>query len=333
MVHLLKWYELAQRVLDGYACTRSDAQEMLSVADDETLDLVCGAYQLRKHYYGTAMKLNLIINAKSGRCAENCAYCSQSIYAETSVDAYPLVSEDVIVQGARQAYENQIGTYCIVMSGRKAAPREVRAVCSAVKKIKKEMPIKICACLGLINEEQAKALKAAGVDRFNHNLNTSVSHYDEIATTHHYQDRVDTIEAVKRAKISPCSGVICGMGETNEDIIDMAFALKELDADSIPINFLNPIPGTKLENMHELNPNRCLKILALFRYINPEKEIRIAGGREVNLRSLQNLGLYIANSIFIGDYLTTKGQNTSEDYQMIKDLGFEIETKAVETKI
>ncbi|WP_028984170.1 biotin synthase BioB [Sporolactobacillus terrae] len=329
----MKWYHLAQRVIGGYACTRSEAQEMLRVADDETLDLVYGAYQLRRHYYGTAMKLNLIINAKSGRCAENCAYCSQSIYAETSIDAYPLVSEDVIVQGARQAYENQIGTYCIVMSGRKASPREVRTVCSAVKKIKKEMPIKICACLGLINGEQAKALKAAGVDRFNHNLNTNASHYDQIATTHHYQDRVATIKAVKNAKISPCSGVICGMGETDADIIDMAYALKELDADSIPINFLNPIPGTKLENMDELNPNRCLKILAVFRFINPTKEIRIAGGREVNLRSSQNLGLYIANSIFIGDYLTTKGQDTTKDYQMIEDLGFSIGTKAVETKI
>ncbi|MCO7127414.1 biotin synthase BioB [Sporolactobacillus shoreicorticis] len=330
----MKWYDLAQNIIAGDSCTVEDARQILSVPDDETIDLVCGAYQLRKQYFGTSMKLNLIINAKSGRCAEDCGYCSQSIYADTSIEEYPLVHEEIIVNGAKQAYENQISTYCIVMSGRRAAPREIRAVCSAVEKIKETMPtMKICACLGLINEEQAKALKNAGVDRFNHNLNTSAAHYDQIATTHRYQDRVGTIEAVKKANISPCSGVICGMGETDHDIIDMAFALKELDADSIPVNFLNPIPGTKLENRHELTPNRCLKILALFRFINPTKEIRIAGGREVNLRSSQNLGLYIANLIFIGDYLTTEGQNKSEDYQMIADLGFEIEAKTVETKI
>lgn len=324
----MKWYDLAGRVIDGYDCTVRDARDILATPDAATLELVCGAYRLRKHYYGNAVKLNLIINAKSGRCPENCAYCSQSIYAETSINKYPLVDEATIIRGAEQAKAMRAGTYCIVMSGRKASPREIRTICLAVEKIKSTLSIKICACLGMIDDAQAEKLKAAGVDRFNHNLNTSAAYYDHIATTHHYQDRVRTVEAVKRVGISPCTGGICGMGETDDDLIKMAFAVKKLAADSIPVNFLDPIPGTELEGVHKLTPNRCLRILALFRFINPAKEIRIAGGREVNLRSSQNLGLYIANSIFIGDYLTTKGQDKQKDYQMIDDLGFRIETNA-----
>lgn len=321
---------LANKVIEGYDCTREEARDILNEEDAGLLGLINGAYAIRRHYYGNTMKLNRLINAKSGRCPENCAYCSQSIYAETEVESYQLVDQEAIVEGARHARANHIGTYCIVMSGRKASNREIRAVAAAVKQIKREMPIKICACLGLIDEKQADVLKAAGVDRYNHNLNTSANYYDEVATTHHYQDRVDTLEAVKQAGISPCSGGICGMGETNEDIIDMAFAVKTLDSDSIPVNFLRPIPGTKFADKNELTPNRCLKILSLFRFANPKKEIRIAGGREYNLRSMQCLGLYIANSIFIDGYLTTDGQGESKDLKMIRDLGFVIEEDAFE---
>lgn len=219
------------------------------------------------------------------------------------------------------------------MSGRRPTNHEVDTVISAVQEIKREVEqLKICACMGLVTEEQAYKLKEAGVDRFNHNINTSANHHANITTTHHYEDRVNTIENVKKVGISPCSGVICGMGETDDDIVDMAFALKELDVDSIPVNFLHPIKGTKLENMDELTPIRCLKILSLFRYVNPTKEIRISGGREYNLRSLQNLGLFIANSIFVGDYLTTNGQAAKEDFQLIEDLGFEIEENPYETE-
>jgi biotin synthase len=180
-----------------------------------------------------------------------------------------------------------------------------------------------------LTEEQAKRLKEAGVDRYNHNINTSKDHYANITSTHTYDDRVRTVETVKRAGISPCSGVIVGMGETDEQVVDMAYSLRELDADSIPVNFLNAIPGTPLEGMKELNPRRCLKILCLFRFLNPTKEIRVSGGREVNLRTLQPLALYPGNAIFIGDYLTTPGQKAELDYQMIEDLGFEIEECAL----
>jgi biotin synthase len=189
--------------------------------------------------------------------------------------------------------------------------------------------MKVCACLGLLSDADAILLSEAGVDRYNHNLNTSSDHHGKITTTHTYEDRVATVEAVKRAGISPCSGFIAGMGESDEQLVDLAFALRELDADSIPVNFLNAIPGTPLEGVDELDPRRCLRILALLRLVCPSKEIRVAGGREVNLRSLQPLALYPANAIFIGDYLTTVGQAADSDYRMLADLGFEIEECAL----
>lgn len=327
----MNWMSLAKTVIDGYQLSKEEATEILNSNDEEILSLVNAAYEIRKYYYGKKVKLNLIINAKSGLCPEDCGYCAQSIKAKTEIDRYSLISKQTIVEGAKEAKKNRIGTYCIVMSGRRPTNNEVDTVISAVETIKNEVEqLKICACMGLVTEEQAVKLKAAGVDRFNHNINTSANHHANITTTHDYEDRVATIENVKSAGISPCSGVICGMGETDDDIVDMAFALKELDADSIPVNFLHPIKGTKLEDMNDLTPIRCMKILALFRFINPTKEIRISGGREFNLRSLQNLGLFIANSIFVGDYLTTDGQCPEEDYQLIEDLGFEIEDNPFE---
>ena len=187
------------------------------------------------------------------------------------------------------------------------------------------MSINVCACLGLITPEQAKRIKEAGCDRFNHNINTTAEHYSKVASTHTYQDRLDTLNVIKEAGMSPCSGVIIGLGETEEQVVDMAFELKEVDPQSIPVNFLNPIPGTPMENLRDNSPMKSLKVLALFRFVNPTKEIRISGGREVNLNTLQPMGLFAANSIFVGDYLTTDGQLVSMDHQMIQDLGFEIE--------
>ncbi|TYS63538.1 biotin synthase BioB [Sutcliffiella horikoshii] len=330
---MLTWKQLAEKVVEGYHITPEEALQILNEDDDNVLELIQSAFQIRKHYYGKKVKLNLIINAKSGLCPEDCGYCSQSMKADTEIDSYPLVSKKIIVDGAKEAKKNKIGTYCIVMSGRKPTNRDVDTVVQAVQDIKKDVEnMKICACLGLVNDAQAKLLKEAGVDRFNHNINTSKGHHSEITTTHDYEDRIRTLETLKSAGISPCSGVICGMGETLEDIVEMAFSLKELDADSIPVNFLHPIEGTKLAGMDDLTPLKCLKILAMFRFVNPTKEIRISGGREYNLRTLQSMGLYMANSIFVGDYLTTSGQASNQDYQMIQDLGFEIEENAFETE-
>lgn len=267
----------------------------------------------------------MIMNAKSGYCPEDCGYCAQSSKSSAPITKYPFITKEEILEGARIAFENKIGTYCIVASGRGPTRKDVNVVSEAVKEIKEKYGLKVCACLGILKEEQAQQLKEAGVDRYNHNINTSERHHSFITTTHTYQDRVNTIDIVKKHGLSPCSGAIIGMKETKQDVIDIARALRALDADSIPVNFLHAIEGTKLEGTNELNPRYCLKVLALFRYMNPTKEIRISGGREVNLRSLQPLGLYAANSIFVGDYLTTEGQESNQDYQMLEDLGFEIE--------
>ncbi|MED4404068.1 biotin synthase BioB [Metabacillus fastidiosus] len=327
---MMRWGNLAEEVIAGKVLTNEEALEILNCSDDELLLLMHGAFQIRKHYYGKKVKLNMIMNSKSGLCPENCGYCSQSIISKAPIDKYKMLDEETIMQGAKRAYDLKIGTYCIVASGRGPSNKEVDHVASVVKNIKDTYGLKICACLGILKPEQAKKLKEAGVDRYNHNINTSREHHPSITTSHTYDDRINTVETVKESGISPCSGVIVGMKETLEDVVNMAFTLKELDADSIPVNFLHAIDGTPLEGTDELNPRYCLKVLALFRYINPTKEIRISGGREVNLKSLQPLGLYAANSIFVGDYLTTCGQESTADHRMLEDLGFEIEFREME---
>jgi biotin synthase len=323
---MYNWLDLANQVLAGYELSNEEALSILDCPDDEILPLMHAAFQIRKRYYGKKVKLNMILNAKSGLCPENCGYCSQSSISTAPITTYRMVDKETIIAGAKRAYEMNVGTYCIVASGRGPSNRDIDHVVEAVKEIKDSYGLKVCACLGILKPEQARRLKDAGVDRYNHNINTSSNNHANITTSHTYADRVHTVETVKGSGMSPCSGVIVGMRETRQDIVDMAASLKALDADSIPVNFLHAIDGTPLEGTKELNPLYCLKVLALFRFINPTKEIRISGGREVNLRSLQPLGLYAANSVFVGDYLTTAGQEETEDYKMLRDLGFEIES-------
>ena len=319
------WNELALGVLNGNELSDAEALSILDCPDQELLELLQAAYIIRHHYYGNRVKLNMIINTKSGLCPENCGYCAQSSVSEAPIQKYKMMDKETILKGAEQAFNLNAGTYCIVASGRGPSEKEIDTVTSAVEEIKDKYGLKVCACLGILKPSQAERLKAAGVDRYNHNLNTSASHHAAITTSHTYEDRVNTVELIKSSGISPCSGVIVGMKESKQDVVDMARSLKALDADSIPVNFLHAIEGTPLEGTHELNPRYCLKVLCLMRFINPTKEIRISGGREVNLRSLQPLGLYPANSIFVGDYLTTEGQETTADHKMLEDLGFEIE--------
>lgn len=325
----IDWNTYADKALRGERLTEEEALSVLEADDDELLAIMQAAFRVRKHYFGKKVKLNLIINAKSGLCPEDCGYCSQSIVSKAPVKKYPLLEKDVLIDGARKAMEMQAGTYCIVASGKGPTPRELDQVIAAVEEIKSTMPMKICACLGILSQDQANRLKSAGVDRYNHNLNTSEGHFTQITSTHTYEDRVTTVDHAKASGMSPCSGCIVGMGESPADVVHVAYALRELDADSIPVNFLNSIPGTPLEDLKHLNPRYCLKVLALFRFICPTKEIRASGGREVNLRSLQPLALYAANSIFVGDYLTTEGQEATDDHRMIEDLGFEIELCAL----
>jgi len=322
----LNWQLLAKKSLEGEIISKEEAHSILNCEDDSLLLLLDAAFSVRKKYFGKKVKLNFLMNAKSGLCPEDCSYCSQSKDSEAKINKYPFLSEKEVLAAAKNAVDSKAKRFCMVNSGRGPTDREIEEVASAIKKVKNIYPeLEICVCLGLLKEHHAEQLKNAGVHAYNHNLNTSEDFYSEICSTHTFKDRVETVERVKHAGLSSCSGSLFGMGEKDEDIIELAFSLRKIGVDSIPINFLMAIPGTLLQGKNELTPQKCLKILCLFRLINPQSEIRIAGGREHHLRWLQPLGLYAANSIFIGDYLTTKGQKIEADIGMIRDLGFEIE--------
>ncbi len=316
------WHELAQRVLDGYRLTAPEALAILQAPDEQLLDILSAAYRIRHHYFQNTVQLYFLMNAKSGLCPEDCTYCSQSKISDAEIPKYNFLSRDKILEGARIAYERNAKTYCMVISARGPNEREISAVEALVPEIKERYDLKVCACLGLLTPEHAARLKACGVDRVNHNVNTSPEHYAEICTTHTYQDRIDTLRAVREAGIELCSGGIIGLGEGDMDVVRMALELREIGVESIPINFLIPIDGTPLATQQELTPRYCLKTLAMFRFVNPSSELRIAGGREIHLGSMQCLGLYPANSVFVGDYLTTEGQDPDADYKMIEEMGF-----------
>lgn len=318
------WHELAERILEGHELTVEEGLSILRSDDDELLDLLAATYRVRRHHFGRKVHLYFLKNAKSGLCPEDCGYCSQSIISEAEIPRYALLNEAKLMEGAERAVASQARTYCIVASGRGPSNREVDHIASTVAKIKDKYGLHICCCLGLLDEEQAVRLKAAGVDRINHNLNTSRSFYDQVCTTHSYEDRLKTLQVARKAGMELCSGLIVGMGETDQDLVEVAFELRTLGVHSTPVNFLHSIDGTPLERKWDLNPRYCLKTLCLFRLASPSVELRISGGREVNLRSMQAMGLYAANSMFVSDYLTTKGQPAEDDFKMVEDLGFEI---------
>jgi biotin synthase len=323
------WSQWASQVLRGEAIDRSQALAILNSHDDELMPLLAAANRIRTHYFGKTVQLYFLMNAKSGLCPEDCHYCSQSKVSDAPIPKYTILSREKLLDGARVAAERQSKTYCIVISGRAPNERELKAIETIVPEIKQKYGLNICACLGLLNESQAQRLAAAGVDKVNHNLNTSREYYSEICTTHTFDDRMDTLRNVRKAGLQLCSGGIIGMGERREDIVEMAFSLQELSVESIPLNFLHAIEGTPLQQKEYLSPRDCLRALIMFRFVNPSSELRIAGGRERHLRSLQPFGLLVANSIFVGDYLTTKGQAPNEDYQMIEDLGYEVTGQAM----
>lgn len=318
------WPELAERVLNGHRLTPDEGLAVLRSDDEELLDLLAAAYRVRRRWWGDRVNLNFLMNAKSGLCSEDCGYCSQSRVSEAEIPRYNLVSVEQMLDGARMAAERKSKTYCTVISGRSPNDKEIDAFAAIVPKIKERYKLKICLSVGLLSLDQAKRLKEAGVNRINHNLNTSRRFYPKICTTHTFDERLDTLRNVHEAGLEICSGGIVGMGEEDEDVVDLARTLGELAVEATPVNFLLPIPGTPLEGCSRLNPRYCLKVLALFRFANPRGELRIAAGREVHLGPLQPLGLFPANSMFVGDYLTTTGQPPDEDYRMIEALGFSI---------
>lgn len=320
------WNVLAETSLAGIPLERSEGRAVLEASPSDTIALVSAAYRVRNRYFGNRVRLNFLLNAKSGLCPEDCHYCSQSRLSSAPIDKYPWLPREEVLAMADRAVAVHAGRFCMVASGRGPTEGELAQVVANVRAVRARHPhLEICCCLGLLSDGQAERLKEAGVKAVNHNLNTSERFYGEICETHTYADRVETVQRVKQAGLSSCSGALVGMGESIEDILDLAYALRKIGVESLPVNFLMPIPGTPLEGRYHLTPTRCLNILCLFRFLNPQASLRISGGREVHLRSLQALGLYVANSIFIGDYLTTKGQPAEADLAMIRDMGFEIE--------
>jgi biotin synthase len=319
-----RWSQLAERVLEGHAVTPDDARAMLHTGDHELLPLLDGAFRLRSHWHGRDVRLHVLQNAKSGTCPEDCAFCSQSSRYETDVEAYRMQTVDELVQGARKAHAMGAVKYCMVTATRGPSQRDLDVVCEAVRQIKAEMNINVCTSLGLLKDGQAEQLKEAGVTRFNHNLESSREFYPEVCHTHTWDDRVATVRRARAAGLEACCGGIMGMGETEDDRIALAFELQALEVESIPVNFLDPRPGTPLGHNERLGPMDCLRLLAMFRFVNPSRDIRVAGGREVNLRHLQALALWPANSIFVNGYLTTPGAGYEADVRMIQDAGFHV---------
>ena len=319
---------LAERVLADECLSRDESLAILQSPDEDLLDVLAAAYRVRRHHWGNRVQLHVLQNAKSGFCPEDCNYCSQSSVSDAPIEKYPYLDKAAILEAARQAHRAGAVRFCVVASGRGPSATEVDYVTEVAREIKAELDIELCACVGILDDAQAQALSDAGVDRLNHNLNTSERFSPEIVTTHTYNDRVSTLKAARQAGMELCTGAIFGMGESDEDVVDVLVALRDIAPDSIPINFLIPIEGTPLQGADYLSPNQCLRQLALARFLNPAAEIRIAGGREVNLRSMQAMGLYAANSIFVEGYLTEPGQRNAEARLMIEDMDFVIDEHA-----
>jgi biotin synthase len=324
--------ELTAQSLRRRPPTAAQALALLGSGDDDILDVVAAAGRVRRHFFGRRVKLNLIVNMKSGLCPEDCFYCSQRLGSEADVLKYSWISSDEAAATADRAVAGGAKRVCLVASGRGPGDRDVARVSATISAIKERQPdVEVCVCLGLLKPGQAERLREAGAMAYNHNLNTSEARYGEICSTHEYADRVDTLRTSQSAGLSPCSGAIFGMGETDEDIVELALRLRELDPDSVPVNFLIPFEGTPLGDQWQLTPQRCLRILALFRFAFPDVEVRLAGGREIHLRSLQPLALHLANSMFLGDYLTSEGQAGHADLQMIADAGMVVEGQDEQT--
>jgi biotin synthase len=306
--------------------TREEALAVLAGTDEDLLDVVAAAGRVRRQWFGHRVKLNYLVNLKSGLCPEDCSYCSQRLGSEAEILKYTWLKPDLAAAAAKAGVAGGAKRVCLVASGRGPTDRDVERVADTISAIKAaNEDVEICACLGLLSDGQATRLREAGVHAYNHNLNTSEDTYGDVCSTHDYADRVDTVQQAQAAGLSACSGLIAGMGESDADLVDVVFALRALNPDSVPVNFLIPIEGTPLAKEWSLTPQRCLRILAMVRFVCPDIEVRLAGGREVHLRSMQPLALHLVNSIFLGDYLTTEGQTGQADLDMIADAGFVVE--------
>lgn len=316
--------DLAERALRDEPPSATECEWILDGGDVALLPLLHAAFVPRERHFGRAVMVHILNNVQNGLCPEDCGYCSQSKNSTAGIRKYPLKSDEEIFAAAEAAARAGASRYCMVLSGRGPTPERTRKLAELIRGVKQRYPIEVCLSAGLVDEEQARVLAEAGLDRLNHNLNTSESHYSEICSTHSFADRIATITAARKCGIGTCSGLIVGMGESSRDLIEVGFRLRELEVESIPVNFLIPIDGNPVLSDGTLTPERCLRALALMRLINPSAEIRVAGGREGHLRGLGPLALWPANSLFVEGYLTTRGDAVTDTYRMIRDAGFEI---------
>jgi biotin synthase len=312
---------LEKKILSGSSISKEDALNITKISGDDIFDLFISANKIRNHFRGNKVELCSIVNAKSGACPEDCSFCAQSVKSKAEIEVYPLLKKELVIQKAKKAKQSGAKRFSIVTSGRKSSNRDLFAIADMISEIR-EKGLLPCASLGLLREKELEILKSAGLGRYHHNLETSERFFPKICSTHSYTDKLKTVDAVKSIGLSICSGGIFGMGETWQDRIDMAFLLKDLYVDSVPINFLIPIKGTALEHRGLLHPFEALKILSLYRLILPQKEIRICGGRMQILNEFNSMVFFAgADSLLTGNYLTTSGRSYKEDLRLIEFYG------------
>lgn len=312
---------LEEKVLRGGAISREEARSLADISDTDLFDLFSSANRIRHHYRGTAVDLCAIINAKSGACPEDCSYCAQSSGSSAEIRTFHLVEKQTVLEKAREAKEVGVKRFCIVTSGKRASAHDLVKIADMVSSIR-ALGLLPCATLGLLSQEDLVRLRDAGLERYHNNLETSERFFPEICSTHTYQNKLDTLGEVKAAGLSLCSGGIFGLGETWEDRIDMAIALRDVGPDSVPINFLTPVKGTRLGLQDLLVPFEALKIISLYRFLLPDKEIRVCGGRIQTLGELHPLIFPAgADGLLTGNYLTTTGRQFGDDLRLIGQCG------------
>ncbi|MEO5340679.1 MAG: biotin synthase BioB [Magnetococcus sp. MYC-9] len=320
------YQRLAEDALSGVALAQEDGLRLLQDDSLELLSLLQAAFQVRRHHFGRRVRVQILNNVQNGFCPEDCHYCAQAVDSEAPINTYRIKSDEEILTDAERACQAGAYRYCMVLSGRGPNPDRLARMAALVRRIKATWPLEVCLSAGFIDQGMATTLREAGLDRYNHNLNTAEGHYGAICHTHTYQDRLATLQAARSVGLEVCSGLIVGMGESAADLWQVANTLRQLQARSIPINFYVHIPGNRLGVVEPaMTPEQCLRIMCLFRFANPDAELRAAGGREVHVRSLSPLLLYPANALFSAGYLNVGGQSTEEVMRMIVDAGFEVE--------
>jgi biotin synthase len=317
--------EYANIILAGGLLDRSQIDSLSVESEEAFWDLLYWSNTIREKFFGNKIRVCSIVPGRLGGCDQDCAFCSQSIKYDTATEKVAkTISDEQILSAAADAASNGVPFIGIVNSGRTPSKNEFARLEKLIAKIKSDYGIGVCASLGILTADQMQKLASAGLDRYNHNLETSERYYGEIVTTHKYSDRVNTVKAAKQASLGVCCGGLFGIGETHADRMDMALALRELEIDMVPMNFLHPIEGTPLGDAQELPPKEILRIIALYRFILPKAHLKAAGGRVLNLRDMQSW-IFPAGvtSILSGNYLTTAGRSVKEDMQMLKDMGLE----------